>query len=71
MSGLESIFENQPKILSPEQAALLIGSTRSTIYDMNYRPRKYGAPKEMFIKNGRRLLVRTDIFKQWFIERAS
>ena len=71
MNDLGEIFDKQPKVLSPEQAAELIGSTRATVYDWHYRPTKYGIPDGMIIKFGRRLLVRTDLFKDWFLSRCA
>lgn len=68
-SDFDTLFENQPKLLSSDGAALLISCSRDTIYDMNYRPAKYGIPDGMFLKNGRKLLVRTDRLKNWFISR--
>lgn len=64
-----SFFDSLNRILTPDQAASVIASTRSTIYDMHYRPSKYNVPEGMFLKNGRKLLVRTDKLKDWFISR--
>lgn len=66
----DELFDNQPKFLSPEALAKLLGISQSTIYDWKYRPNKYGIPKGMFLKFGRRLLIRTDIFEKWFISRC-
>lgn len=71
MTNLAEIFDNQPKLLSPEQAAGLVGGSRDTVYDWKYRPKKYDIPKGMFIKFGRKVLIRTDVFKKWFISRCA
>ena len=71
MTNLDEIFENQPKFLSPEKAAELSSSSRVTVYDWKYRPEKYAIPNGMFVKFGRKVLIRTDIFKQWFISRCA
>lgn len=71
-SAIKSIFENQPKTLSPERAAELIGYARATVYDMHLRPWNYKikAPNEMFFKNGRKLRVVTDKLEKWLISRG-
>lgn len=71
MTNLDEIFENQPKFLSPKQAAELVGGSRDTVYDWQYRPEKYDIPKGMILKFGRKVLIRTDIFKKWFISRCA
>lgn len=71
MTNLDEIFENQPKFLSTDSAAELVGSSRATVYDWKYRPEKYGIPKGMFITFGRKVLIRTDKFKEWFISRCA
>lgn len=70
MTNLAEIFENQPKLLTPEQVAENYLVSRTTVYDWKYRPEKYAIPRGMFIKFGRKLFIRTDIFKEWFISRA-
>jgi hypothetical protein len=69
-TALDLVFENQPKLLSTDQAAVLVSLSRDTFYDMNYRPAKYGVPLGMFVKNGRKLLVVTDKLRDWFISRT-
>ena len=71
MTNLDALFENQPNTLTPEQAAAITHSSRVTVYDWHYRPEKYGIPKGMFLKFGRKLIIRTDMFKEWFISRTS
>jgi hypothetical protein len=71
MKDLASLFENQPKVLSPDMVAALIGIKRETVYDWNYRPEKYNIPAGMLIKFGKKLLVRTDFLETWFISRCS
>lgn len=71
VSNLGDLFDNQPKLLSPEQAAEIIGSSRATVYDWHYRPTKYGIPEGMIIKFGRKVLIRTDLFKEWFLARCA
>jgi hypothetical protein len=71
MSEADQIFDNQPKVIRPEIAAKLIDMAQETIYDMKYRPQKYGVRREMFLKRGSRLYLRTDILKEWFISRSA
>lgn len=65
--GVELVFENQPKTLSPQQAADLIGLKRMTIYDMHYRPHKYGVTHGTFMKVGKNVRVITEKLKEWLI----
>lgn len=71
-AALKSIFENQPKTISPEKAAELIGVKRSTIYDMHHRPWNYDikSPEALFFKNGRLLRIVTDKLEEWLISRS-
>lgn len=68
---INELFEGLPKLVSTKVAAETIGFKDASIYDMHYRPSAYGAKSEMFVKNGRKLLVRTDLLKRWFISRAA
>lgn len=72
MTTVEQLFENQPKLISPQTAADLLGFKRGTIYDMYYRPFKYDIrdPGQLFIKTGRPLKVVTDRLKDWLISRS-
>jgi hypothetical protein len=71
VTNLEQVFENQPKFLTPKALVALGMVARDTVYDWHYRPDKYGVPEGMFLKNGRKLLIRTDMFKKWFISRCA
>lgn len=71
MSDLKSIFKGQPKLISVDQAAELVASTRATIYDWHHRPERYEIPDDMFVKFGRRVLIKTAVLEKWFISRCA
>lgn len=71
MTDIDQIFENQPKVLNPDEAAKLVGVERGTVYDWRYRPEKYNIPEGMTYKFGSKLRVRTDLLKAWYISRCS
>jgi hypothetical protein len=70
MTDIDQIFENQPTVLNPDEAAAIAKVKRETVYDWKYRPEKYEVPEGMIFKFGRKVLIRTDIFKAWFISRC-
>ena len=65
-----SLFDNLPKFIRPKQVGELLQYSQSTVYDMKLRPQSYGIPAGMFLKEGKRVLVRTDILKAWFMSRC-
>lgn len=72
---IAKLFENLPKLLSPDKAAQVINKERATIYDMKLRPARYNISPEMkklmFFKDGNDVVVRTDVLKTWYIKRLT
>jgi len=67
LHGIDSIFENLPKTLKPNEVVSLFGCKLKTIYDWHYRPkkRKIPVPENLFVKFNGRLTIQTEILKQW------
>ena len=61
----ESIFDNLPEFLSPDQVCKVLPFTTKTIYDWRYRPAKYKTPEDLFVPFGRKILIRRDVLKKW------
>jgi len=61
------IFENLKALLTPQEVSKLIGVSPNTIYDWKYRPIKRKVPVGLFVKFNRKLLLRTDILRNWII----
>ena len=71
LSEVDSIFENLPKILSPEQVGSILNRRIKTIYDWHYRQKQRNVPQGLFVKFNRRLFIRTDILKRWIVSQNS
>lgn len=65
----DTLFDNLSELLTPEMAAAALQTTRETVYQWNSRPLKYRIPDGLFIKMGRKLLVRREILKMWVLSR--
>lgn len=63
------LFENLPELITPDQVAQVLHTTSGTIYQWKSRPRRYGVPDDLFLKFGRKLLVRRDALKAWVLSR--
>lgn len=70
VQSLEPLFDNLPTLLTPKMAADLTHSSIKTVFDWRYRPAKYGVPDDMFVKGGRKLFLRRDLFTRWFFSRV-
>ena len=64
------LFENLAELITPEQAATALQTSRGMIYQYHSRPRKYEIPEGLFLKLGRKLLVRRDVLKTWVLSRS-
>lgn len=62
----EKLFENTKALLRPHEVSDLLGVSRETVYDWNYRRKKRGVPDQLFIKMRGKLFIRADILKSWF-----
>jgi membrane-bound lytic murein transglycosylase MltF len=65
------LFENLQELLTPDMVAAALHTTRGTVYQWHSRPRKYGVPIGLFIKHGRKLLIRRETLKMWVLSRCS
>lgn len=65
LSNIEAIFDNLPKVLSPEQAGSILNRKTKTIYDWHYRQKQRKVPEGLFVVFNRRLFLRTEVLKQW------
>ena len=63
------LFENLPELLTPEIAARALQTTRGTVYQWHYRPKKYDITDGLFLKLGRKLLIRREVLKTWVLSR--
>ena len=70
VDGIDGDSSFSTEYLTTDEVASFTRMSRDTIYDWNYRPRKYGIPKGMFFKCGRKLLIRRREFMQWFLARG-
>jgi hypothetical protein len=68
---VDSIFENLPKMLSPEQVGSILNRDIKTIYDWHYRQKQRKVPEGLFVKFNRRLFLRTEILKRWIASQNS
>lgn len=72
MSNLKDIFSGLPRpLMTLKEASEFSRSPLNTVYDWRRRPERYDIPIEMFFTNGRKILIRTDIFEKWFISRSA
>lgn len=71
LNDIDSIFENLPKLLSPEQVGSILNRKIDTVYDWHYRQKQRNVPRGLFVKFNRRLFIRTDILKQWIASQNS
>lgn len=62
-----TLFDNLAELLTPEMAAKALHTTRGTVYQWHSRPRRYGVPEGLFIKLGRKLLIRREVLKAWVL----
>lgn len=63
-----ALFENLPKLLSPENVESLGIAAIATVYDWKYRPEKYGVPSLLFAPKrtkGSRLKINRDTLREW------
>jgi hypothetical protein len=67
---LQRLFENLPELLTPEMLAEVLHTTRGTVYQWKSRPKKYGIPDGLFLKLGRKLLVRREVLKAWVLSQT-
>lgn len=61
------LFENLKGLLTPLEVSRLIGVSPKTIYDWKYRPIIRKVPEGLFVKFNRKLLIRTDILRNWIL----
>ena len=61
------IFENLKALLTPQEVSKLIGVSPKTIYDWKYRQVERKVPTGLFVKFNRKILLRTDILRNWII----
>ena len=61
----EALFENLRGWLRPEDLAKKTGFAVGTIYNWRHAAKSKNIPREMFVKVGGRLFVRTEVFKTW------
>ena len=64
-----SSFSIESEFMTTNEVAMLTRASRETIYDWRYRPHKYGIPTGMFLKTGRKLLIRRRELMHWFLTR--
>lgn len=67
----ENLFSNLSELLTTEMVAEALHTTKGTVYQWHSRPRKYGVPEGMFLKHGRRLLIRREVLRSWVLSRCS
>jgi hypothetical protein len=65
----DKLFDNLSELITPEIAAEVLHTTRATVYQWHSRPKKYDVPVGLFIKLGRKLLIRRDVLKTWVLSR--
>lgn len=64
----DKLFDNFIfELLTPEMVAEMLHTSRATVYQWKSRPKKYGVPDGLFVKFGRKLLVRREILKTWVL----
>ena len=68
---MSQLFDNLPELLTPEMAAVALHTTKATVYQWRSRPSRYDVPEGMFIKHGRKLLIRRDQLRAWVLLRSS
>ena len=61
------LFDNLKGLLSPQELSKLIGVSTETIYDWKYRTVLRKVPHGLFVKFNRKLLIRTDILRNWIL----
>lgn len=66
-SGFYSIFDNKKGLLTPPEVCQMLGISVKTIYDWKHRPIARKVPNGLFVKFNRKLLLRTDILRDWII----
>lgn len=67
---LISFLETEHRqVLRAQEVAMMLGVSRETIYDWNYRAKLRKVPEGMFIKIGRMLFLRSDLLKDWLANR--
>lgn len=61
------LFENLKELLTPQEVQDHFGISPKTVYDWKYRPVIRGVPPGLFVKFNRKLYVRTDVLRNWFL----
>ena len=67
----QKLFDNLSELLTPEMVAEALHTTRATVYQWHSRPRKYRVPESLFLKLGRKLLIRRDVLRTWVLARLT
>lgn len=65
------LFDNLPELITTKMVAEVLHTSRATVFQWHSRPRRYRVPEGLFIKFGRRLLIRRDVLKTWVLSRCS
>lgn len=65
----ETIFDNLADYATLEEICQAFGYSIKTLYAWRSKPERYGTPKDLFHKFGKRLFIRTKVLKRWFKER--
>lgn len=61
------LFQNRIGCMSLKEFSSKFGYPIKTLYDWKHRPKKYNAPKDLFIKFNRDVFVRLDVLHSWLI----
>ena len=64
---VSQLFENLSELLTPDMTAAAVHTTRGTVYQWHARPSRYHVPDGLFVKLGRKLLIRRDILRTWVL----
>lgn len=59
------VFDSEIELMSVKDFCKSFGFSKATVYDWKYRSKAYEIPDELFIKIGKKLFLRTDIFRRW------
>lgn len=62
------LFENRKGCMKISEFSERFGYPVKTIYDWKYRPKKYQAPKNLFLKFNREIFVRLDVLHSWLVD---
>lgn len=61
------LFENQGGCIGLREFCDRFGYSIKTVYDWKHRPRRYGAPRDLFLKFNREVFVRLEVLRSWVL----